>query len=299
MFDPPVSTPISRMQAMAASRMRWYSRSVRVCAGATVIESPVCTPMGSKFSMEQTMTTLSLRSRITSSSYSFQPAIDSSIRISEIMLASSPRAAISSNRAGSVTTPPPVPPRVNEGRMMSGKPMLSAMRPGLLQGVGEAAARQVDADPLHGLLEQLAVLRLADGLAVRADHPHAVSVEDALLRELDGDVQARLPAEGGQERVGSLRLDDLLQHGHRDGLDVGGVRHLGVRHDGGGIGVDQDDAHALLPQGLARLGPGIVELARLADDDGTGADDEDRMDVSSSGHGPRLPSMRSAKRAKR
>ena len=91
MLEPPVSTPISRMQAMAASRMRWYSRSVRVCAGATVMESPVCTPMGSKFSMEQMMTTLSLRSRITSSSYSFQPAIDSSIRISVIMLASRPR----------------------------------------------------------------------------------------------------------------------------------------------------------------------------------------------------------------
>ena len=53
MLDPPVSTPISRMQAIAASRMRWYSLSVRVCAGATVMESPVCTPMGSKFSMEQ------------------------------------------------------------------------------------------------------------------------------------------------------------------------------------------------------------------------------------------------------
>src|SRR5216683_1546010 len=53
MFDPPVSTPISRMTLIAASRIRWYSRSVSVCAGATVIESPVCTPMGSKFSIEQ------------------------------------------------------------------------------------------------------------------------------------------------------------------------------------------------------------------------------------------------------
>ncbi len=41
MFDPPVSTPISRMQRIAASRISWYSRSVSVCAGATVIESPV------------------------------------------------------------------------------------------------------------------------------------------------------------------------------------------------------------------------------------------------------------------
>ena len=61
---------------MAASRMSWYSLSVSVWAGATVIESPVCTPIGSKFSMEQTMTTLSALSRITSSSYSFQPSTD-------------------------------------------------------------------------------------------------------------------------------------------------------------------------------------------------------------------------------
>ena len=46
---------------------------MRVWAGATVIESPVWTPIGSKFSMEQMMMTLSARSRITSSSYSFQP----------------------------------------------------------------------------------------------------------------------------------------------------------------------------------------------------------------------------------
>ena len=79
MFEPPVSTPISRMTARLASRIRWYSLSVSVCAGATVIESPVCTPIGSKFSIEQMMTTLSSASRITSISYSFQPMIDSSI----------------------------------------------------------------------------------------------------------------------------------------------------------------------------------------------------------------------------
>ena len=61
MFEPPVSTPISRMIATAASRIVWYSRSVRVWTGATVIESPVWMPIGSKFSIEQMMTTLSLQ----------------------------------------------------------------------------------------------------------------------------------------------------------------------------------------------------------------------------------------------
>ena len=101
------------MQAKAASRMRWYSTSVRVWAGATVIESPVCTPIGSKFSMEQMTTQLSARSRITSSSYSFQPAIDRSMRISLIgtgveALGGQPARA----RRASAAMPVPAPPRM-------------------------------------------------------------------------------------------------------------------------------------------------------------------------------------------
>src|SRR3546814_5812421 len=78
-LEPPVSTPISRSTAREALRRIWYSLSVRVWAGATVMESPVCTPIGSKFSMEQTMMQLSFLSRTTSISYSFQPIRDSSI----------------------------------------------------------------------------------------------------------------------------------------------------------------------------------------------------------------------------
>ena len=89
-LEPPVSTPTRRMQANAASRIAWYSTSVSVWAGATVIESPVCTPIGSTFSIEQMITQLSARSRITSSSNSFHPAIDSSTRISPIGLAAMP-----------------------------------------------------------------------------------------------------------------------------------------------------------------------------------------------------------------
>ena len=59
MFEPPVSTPISRMIANDASRITWNSRSVSVWIGATVIESPVWTPIGSTFSMEQMITQLS------------------------------------------------------------------------------------------------------------------------------------------------------------------------------------------------------------------------------------------------
>ena len=119
-LDPPVSTPIRRIQANAASRIFWYSTSDNVCAGATVIESPVWTPMGSKFSIEQTITQLSARSRITSSSYSFQPAIDRSIRISLIGLAWRPMAPARSRPARSYAIPVPPPPNMYEGRTITG-----------------------------------------------------------------------------------------------------------------------------------------------------------------------------------
>ena len=97
MFEPPVSTPTSRMQAKEASRMSWYSLSVRVMAGATVMESPVCTPIGSKFSIEQITTHWSLWSRMTSISYSFQPSRHSSTSTSWVGEMSRPACTICSN----------------------------------------------------------------------------------------------------------------------------------------------------------------------------------------------------------
>ena len=121
MLEPPVSTPMRRMHANAASRMRWYSTSVRVWAGATVIESPVCTPIGSRFSIEQMTTTLSAWSRITSSSYSFQPTIDCSMRISDTgLVGQAVRGRDRRISSGSPAKPVPPPPRMNDGRTMSG-----------------------------------------------------------------------------------------------------------------------------------------------------------------------------------
>ena len=86
---------LARSTAIEPLRMIWYSLSVSVSAGATVIESPVCTPIGSTFSIEQTMIALSARSRTTSISNSFQPSRLSSIRICATGEASSPRRQIS------------------------------------------------------------------------------------------------------------------------------------------------------------------------------------------------------------
>ena len=84
-----------------------------VCCGATVTLSPVCTPIGSRFSIEQTMTTLSLWSRITSSSNSPQPSTDWSSRTWPIGEASiPPRATIVRYSSAVRAMPPPRPPSV-------------------------------------------------------------------------------------------------------------------------------------------------------------------------------------------
>src|SRR5690606_29986826 len=67
-------------------------------------------------------------------------------------------------------------------------------------------------------------------------------------------------------------------------LHVGRVGELGVGHDRGRVRVGQDDAVALLLEDLARLRAGVVELAGLADHDGTGADEEDRLEVVAARH---------------
>ena len=140
MFDPPVSTPISRITAIEASRIRWYSLSVKVWAGATVIESPVCTPIGSKFSIEQMMTQLSSLSRITSISNSFQPSTDSSNSTWWMGERSSPRWTSSSNVLAVVGDARAGAAEGEAGPHHAGQTDLLHRPPGLLQTADRLAA---------------------------------------------------------------------------------------------------------------------------------------------------------------
>jgi hypothetical protein len=145
--------------------------------------------------------------------------------------------------------------------------------------VGQAAAGDGNADFLHRLLEQGAVLGLFDSRKLGADQFDAVLFQRSVLRHRHRRVESGLPTKGGEERVGAFLLDDLRQHlrGHR--LDVGAVRKIRIGHDGRRVGVEENDRVTLLLQGLAGLGAGIVELAGLADNDRAGADDQDLLYV--------------------
>ena len=150
-------------------------------------------------------------------------------------------------------------------------------------------ARRGKPDLGHRVAEQLAVFRLVDGFRGGADHLHAELFQNAHAAERQRGVERGLPAHGRQQRETARKdvaflLDDLGDDLRRDRLDIGRIGQIRIGHDGRRIGIDQDDPIALGLERLAGLRAGIVELASLADDDRSRADDEDRGDVGPSGH---------------
>ena len=180
--------------------------------------------------------------------------------------------------------PPPTPPIVNDGRMIGGKAGAGDRGHRLVERLDHRRRRRVDADLGHRVAEQLPVFRDLDRLDRGADQLHAVLGEDAVLLELDGQVERGLAADGRQHRVRPLALDDLGDDVDGERLDVGAVGQLRVGHDRRRVAVDQHDFEAFGAQRLAGLGARVVELARLADDDRARADDEDAADVGTLGH---------------
>ena len=127
-----------------------------------------------------------------------------------------------------------------------------------------------------------------DGFFRRADQLHVELVENAFAREVERAVERGLPAHRRQQRVGPLLLDDARHYLPGDRLDVRGVGHLRIGHDGRRVRVHQDHPVALGAQRLARLRARIVELAGLPDHDRPRPDDQDALDVSSFWH-PSFP----------
>ena len=178
-----------------------------------------------------------------------------------------------------------MPPRVKLGRTMIGKADGVGRGHGLGLGVDDGRFRDLQADGLHCGPELFSAFRLLDHGDIGGQEFDTVLFQYPGLGHLDGGIQRGLAAERRQQCVGPFLLDDLDDHLRGDRLDIGGVGQLRIGHDGGRVGVDQDNLVALLLQRLDRLGPGIIEFAGLADDDRPGADDENFMDIGSFRHG--------------
>ena len=182
----------------------------------------------------------------------------------------------------------------------------SADLDGLHHRVDDVGGRDRLAEILHELLEEVTVLGLLDGRQVGAEKFDAELVEDPAFGEVTGHVETGLAAQGGHDGLGALPAQDLADELQGDRLDVDPVGDLTVGHDGGRVGVDEDDLVTLLTQGQAGLGSGVVELCGLTDDDRAGSDDEDAVDVGAAWHQhfpsaralrwERIRSMKSSKR---
>ena len=150
--------------------------------------------------------------------------------------------------------------------------------------VDELRLRHVEADFLHRIFEEETVFGFFDGFDFGADEFDFVFIEHACFGKFDGEVQSGLAADGGEQRIGTLFANDLSGVGDAERFDIGAVGELGIGHDGGRIGVDEDDFVAFLAEGFAGLGAGVIEFAGLADDDGAGADDHDAVKVGAFRH---------------
>ena len=161
---------------------------------------------------------------------------------------------------------------------------LGGGRVALLHRVGDEGTCDLGTGALDDLFELLAVLAGADRVDRRADQLDVESLKNAHFGQCDGRVQRRLATQRGKQRVGALLLDDRGHDLRGDRLDVGGVGDARVGHDGRRVGVNEDDAQALLLEHAARLRARVVELARLADDNGARSDDEDGRQIVPAGH---------------
>ena len=146
---------------------------------------------------------------------------------------------------------------------------------GVFERAGQPTLRRLQADLVHGLLEELTVFGHLHGAQVCANQLDAIFGEDARLGQGHAQVEAGLPAHSRQDGIRSFRRNDLLEYVDGERFYVGGVGHLGVGHNRGRVRVNQDDAVAFLAQRLTRLRAGIIKFTGLADHNGAGADDED------------------------
>ena len=93
-----------------------------------------------------------------------------------------------------------------------------------------------------------------------------MTLERSLPRQGYGQVQCRLSSKSGEQTLWPLAGNYCLNCLHGKRLQIDSVGDLGVSHDGGRIGVDQNGPNALGPQGPTGLGACVVKLCCLAND---------------------------------
>ena len=136
-----------------------------------------------------------------------------------------------------------------------------------------------DSEAVHGLLEFDPVLPTLDRVELHADDLNAEALQNACLRKLGTEVEARLAAQVREQRVRPLFFDDLCKPLHVERFDIGNVCHLRVRHDRRRIRVDENDPVSEPAKRLACLRSGVIKFTGLSDNDRTGSYNQNTVDV--------------------
>jgi hypothetical protein len=147
----------------------------------------------------------------------------------------------------------------------------------VLERVDDRAFRHRLPDAQHQVAESPPVLCSADRGQRRPENPDAMLGEHARIVERHRQVEAGLSAEGRQQCIGLVLLDDPGHVLERQRTDDHGAPDIRVRHHRRRIRVHEDRLHALRAQRKAGLDAGVVELGGLADEDRPGADHEDLL----------------------
>ena len=115
--------------------------------------------------------------------------------------------------------------------MTIGKPISGWILQRVFHGVGHLGTGNLEADFLHGVAEQLAILGRVDGLPGRADQFDVEFCEHALAHQVESAIQGRLSAHRRQQGIRFLALDDARDGFPGNRLDVDGVSEFRVGHD--------------------------------------------------------------------
>ena len=105
-----------------------------------------------------------------------------------------------------------------------------------------------------------------------------------MTRQIQRTIQCRLTAHRGQHRIGAFFSNNFFYRLPHNRLDIGNIRHIGVGHNRGGVGIHQNDFIAFFTQGFTRLCARIVKFTSLTDNDRASADNKDGFKVGTFRH---------------
>ena len=110
----------------------------------------------------------------------------------------------------------------------------------ILQSVDRSALGNLDPQGVHGILEDDSVLAPLDGIQLHPYDHNIELIQNACAGELKAQVEAVLPPQVWQQCIRPLLFDNLSQPLHIKRLNIGGISHPRIGHNGSWIGVDQD-----------------------------------------------------------